>query len=153
MAGLVIGVGLSTSPTTEPEDLPWSNETDVIILPPPYPITNETDIVIIVTDPIEELNRWIDELNTSVQFLTNHFNVVRKSTLLNMKELYLQILDMESNIESLEATVETSSNEVNEQIESLENKISSLQATIVYACIATAIIAMLGAFLLIKRMK
>ena len=42
MIGLVIGVGLSTPIcyATEPEDLPWSNETDVIILP----WSNETDI-------------------------------------------------------------------------------------------------------------
>jgi hypothetical protein len=40
MIGLVIGVGLSASIcyATEPEDLPWSNETDVIIIPsPPLP--------------------------------------------------------------------------------------------------------------------
>ncbi len=41
MSVLVIGVGLSVaafSQTTNPEDLPWSNETDVIIFPsPPLP--------------------------------------------------------------------------------------------------------------------
>jgi len=58
-------------------------------------------------------------------------------------------LEMESKIDVLE----TYSNEVNEQIESLENKIFNLQTNIVYACIATAIISILGAFLLIKRMN
>ncbi len=51
MSVLVIGVGLSvaTCYATEPEDLPWSNETDVIIIPAP---SNETDVIIIPAPPL-----------------------------------------------------------------------------------------------------
>jgi uncharacterized coiled-coil protein SlyX len=61
--------------------------------------------------------------------------------------------EQDVQIEELCQTLETYSNEVNEKIEQLENKISNLQTNILYACIATAIIAILGAFLLIKRMN
>ena len=83
MAGLVIGIGLSVSTcyATEPEDLPWSNETDVIILPPPppLPITNETDPVIIVTDDIQEqLYNIYDALMGYDQLIMNGRNAARE---------------------------------------------------------------------------
>jgi hypothetical protein len=51
MVGLVIGVGLSVTAcyATDPEDLPWDNETDVIIIPSP---SNETDVIIIPSPPL-----------------------------------------------------------------------------------------------------
>lgn len=244
MSVLVIGVGLSVatcSPTTNPEDLPWSNETDVIIVPTPplpplfsnfsitpteiqlgdyviisfvientnnrsitwlstnrigdfftqiieielesyeskiiwyriiphlaraqydvwidgltgtfmvippdpLPITNETDPVIIVTDALEELNLKIDYLNTNLQDLTKEFFSLQTDYNVDVDEL-------NSKIDTMETTLETYSNEVNEQIKYLENKISNLQTTILYACIATAIIVTLCVYLLIKRMR
>ena len=106
------------------------------------PITNETDVVIIVTDPIEELNLKMDNMSADIIHLV-----------MLLRTAYVDIEELNSKIDSMETTLETYSNDVNEQIESLENKISRLQTTIVYACIATAIIAILGAFLLIKRMN
>jgi len=107
MAGLVIGVWLSapTCYSTEPEppynetgakefdpeDLPWSNETDVIILPPPppLPITNETDIVIIVTDPLEELNLKIDRIDAELVSLQDNiaqaFNMIGDALVENIE--------------------------------------------------------------------
>jgi len=242
MSVLVIGVGLNvaTCYATEPEDLPWSNETDVIIFPapplPPFfsdfsitpteiqigddliisfvientnnhsitwmsatriggfftqiieieldayeskliwyriiphaageydvwidghtgtfkvvsttplPITNETDPIIIITDPLEELNTKIDNLNTNLQNLTTEFFSLQTAYNVDVDEL-------NSKIDNIETTLETHSNEINQQIENLENKTSKLQTTILYACIATAIIAALCAFLLIKRMN
>ncbi len=112
----------------------------------PLPITNETDPVIIVTDALEELNLKIDYLNTNLQDLTKEFFSLQTDYNVDVDEL-------NSKIDTMETTLETYSNDFNEQIESLEDKISRLQTTILYACIATAIIAIVGAFLLIKRMQ
>ena len=119
---------------------------------------------IIITDPLEELNTKIDYLNTNLQDLTREFFSLQTDYNVDVDELNSKIDTMEttlnvdvdelnSKIDTMETTLETYSNEVNEQIESLENKISNLQTNIVYACIATAIISILGAFLLIKRMN
>jgi len=119
---------------------------------------------IIITDPLEELNLKIDNLNTNLQDLTKEFFSLQTAYNVDVDELNSKIDTMEttlnvdvdelnSKIDTMETTLETYSNEVNEQIESLENKISNLQTTILYACIATAIIAILGAFLLINRMN
>jgi len=86
-------------------------------------------------DPLEELNLKIDYLNTNLQDLT--------------REFFLLQTDYNVDVEELNSKSEY----LNSKIESLENKISSLQTTILYACIATAIIAIVGAFLLIKRMQ
>jgi len=234
MSVLVIGVGLSVatcSPTTNPEDLPWNNETDVIIFPsPPLPpffsdfnitpteielgdyliisfvientnnrtinwlstnrIGDITQIIeieldnyeskiiwyriiphaageydvwidgmtgtfkvisteIIITDPIGELYAEIDRIDAELVSLQD--NIVQSFNVIDgvVAELLDGGLEMESRIDVLE----THSTEINEQIESLENKISNLQTTIVYACIATAIIVTLCVFLLIKRMN
>ena len=112
----------------------------------PLPITNETDPVIIVTDALEELNLKIDYLNTNLQDLTKEFFSLQTDYNVDVDEL-------NSKIDTMETTLETYFNDFNEQIESLEDKISRLQTTILYACIATAIIAIVGAFLLIKRMQ
>lgn len=112
----------------------------------PLPITNETDPIIIITDPLEELNTKIDYLNTNLQNLTTEFFSLQTAYNVDVDEL-------NSKIDNIETTFETHSNEVNQQIESLENKTSRLQTTILSASIATAIIAALGAFLLIKRMN
>jgi len=101
---------------------------------------------IIITDPLEELNLKIDNLNTNLQDLTKEFFSLQTDYNVDVDEI-------NSKIDTMETTLETYSNEVNEQIETLENKISNLQTTILYACIATAIIAILGAFLLIKRVN
>ena len=130
----------------------------------PLPITNETDPVIIITDPLEELNTKIDYLNTNLQDLTREFFSLQTDYNVDVDELNSKIDTMEttlnvdvdelnSKIDTMETTLETYSNEVNEQIESLENKISNLRTTILYACIATAIIVTLCVFLLIKRMR
>lgn len=64
MIGLVIGVGLSASIcyATEPEDLPWSNETDVIILP----WDNETDVIIIPSPPLPPFFRYFTITPTEI---------------------------------------------------------------------------------------
>ena len=127
-----------------------------VIPPDPLPITNETDPVIIVTDALEELNLRIDDLDTTLQDLSGE--------LINLRTAYDDLQDADAHLKSdqiheyeqiveLEQALETYSYEVNEQIETLENKISNLQTNILYACIATAIIAILGAFLLIKRVQ
>jgi len=112
----------------------------------PLPITNETDPEIIVTDALEELNLKIDHLNTDLQDLTREFFSLQTDYNADVEEL-------NSKIDTMETTLETYYNEVHEEIEQLENKISNLQTNILYACIATAIIAVLGAFLLIKKMN
>ncbi len=246
MSMLVIGVGLSVTGcyATDPEDLPWDNETDVIILPwdnetdviiipsPPLPpffshfsitpteimlgedlaisfvisnpnnqtitrmsatrigdfftqiieirleayeskhiyyriiphVVGEYDVwidgqtgtfkvisteIIIVVDPLEELILRMDDLNKELYILWTTYNDLQDADA-NLKSD--QIHEYEQIVE-LEQALETYSDEVNEEIEQLENKISNLQTNILYACIATAIIAILGAFLLIKRMN
>lgn len=236
IVGLVIGGWLSTPVcyATDPEDLPWSNESDIIILPwsnetdiiifpaPPLPpffryfditpteivlgedlaisfvienpnnqsitrmsatrigdfftqiieirleayeskfiyyriiphVVGEYDVwidgqtgtfkvisteIIIVIDPLEELNEQIDYLDTNLQNLTREFFLLQTAYNTEIEEL-------NSKIDTIETTFD-------EQVEALENKISSLQASILYACIASAIIAIVGAFLLIKRMQ
>ncbi len=119
--------------------------------------------IIIVVDPLEELNLRIDDLNKEVYILWTTYDGLQeadahlKSDQLHeydwIVKLEQRVDEQDVQIEELCLTLETYSNEVNEQIESLENKISNLQTTILYACIATAIIAILGAFLLIKRMN
>jgi len=101
---------------------------------------------IIITDPLEELNLRIDYLNTNLQDLTREFFILQTNYNADVEEL-------NSTIDTMETTLETYSNEVHEEIEQLDNKISDLQINILYACIVTAIIAILGAFLLIKRMN
>ena len=234
MTALVIGVGLSVAtctPTTNPEDLPWSNETDVIIFPsPPLPpffsdfnitpteivlgdyliisfvientnnqtinwlstnrIGDITQIIeieldnyeskiiwyriiphaageydvwidgmtgtfrvisteIIITDPLEELYAEIDRIDAELVSLrdeiTQAFNMLDGV----IAELIVSGDEMDSRI----GVLETYSSEVNEQIESLVNEIPRLQNSIVYACIATAIIVTLCVFVLIKRMN
>ncbi len=108
----------------------------------PEPITNETDIA----DLLEELNLRIDYLDTNLQDLTREFFLLQTDYNADVDEL-------NSKIDTMETTLETYSNEVNEETEQLENKISNLQTNILYACIATTIIAILGAFLLIKKMN
>ncbi len=113
----------------------------MVIPPDPWPVIDDVDPVIIVVDPLEELNSRIDYLNTSLLDLS------RKFFLLEAVE------ELGSKIANMETALETYSNEVDQQIEDLEKDISRLQTSILYACIATAIIAVLGAFLLIKRMN
>ena len=234
MTVLVIGVGLSVAtctPTTNPDDLPWSNETDVIIFPsPPLPpffsdfnitpteivlgdyliisfvientnnqtinwlstnrIGDITQVIeieldnyeskiiwyriiphaageydvwidgmtgtfrvisteIIITDPLEELRAEIDRIDAELVSLrdeiTQAFNMLDGV----IAELIVSGDEMDSRI----GVLETYSSEVNEQIESLVNEIPRLQNSIVYACIATAIIVTLCVFVLIKRMN
>jgi len=119
----------------------------------PLPITNETDPVIIITDPLEELNTKIDYLNTNLQDLTRIVDQWSNEFFLLQIAYNVDVDELNSKIDTMETTLETYFNDFNEQIESLEDKISRLQTTILYACIATAIIAIVGAFLLIKRMQ
>jgi len=81
--------------------------------------------------------------------LSEEFFLLQTAYNAEVEEVNRKITTVET---TLEATLETYSNEVYEQIEYLENKISGLQTT-VYVCIATVIIAIVGAFLLIKRMQ
>ena len=132
----------------DPEDLPWTNDTDIIILPPPPPPpvpVNDTDVVIIVTDPLDELAKWIDHLNTNLQDLTREFFLLQTDYNADIEEL-------NSKTDSMETALETYSNEVNDQIENLENKITRLQTTILYAYIAIAV-TVIGGFYFIKRMR
>ncbi|MBA7610395.1 hypothetical protein ES703_17603 [subsurface metagenome] len=105
--------------------------------------------IIIVVDPLEELILRMDDLNKELYILWTTYNDLQDADA-NLKSD--QIHEYEQIVE-LEQALETYSNEVSDQIENLENKISRLQNSILYACIATAIIAVLGAFLLIKRMN
>ncbi len=234
MTVLVIGVGLSVAtctPTTNPEDLPWSNETDVIIFPsPPLPpffsdfnIT-PTEIVLgdylIISFVIENTNNqtinWLStnrigditqiieieldnyeskiiwyriiphaagEYDVWIDGMTGAFRVISTEIIITdpLGELYAEIDRIDAELVSLRdeitqafnmldgviaelivsgdemdsriGVLETYSSEVNEQIESLVNEIPRLQNSIVYACIATAIIVTLCVFVLIKRMN
>ena len=86
-------------------------------------------------DPLEELKEDI----------TQAFNIIDGV----VAEIIVDGHELGGRVDVLE----THSTEVIEQIEYLENEISRLQNTIVYACIATAIIAILGYFLLIKKVR
>jgi len=104
---------------------------------------------IIITDPLEELSAEIDKIDAELVSIRDEITVAFNLVNDFMATLLEGGVEMESRID----VFETYSNEVNEKIESLENKIFNLQTNIVYACIATAIISILGAFLLIKRMN
>jgi len=147
MSVLVIGVGLSvaTCSATDPEDLPWNNETDVIIQPSPLPIPPIDPLPIPPTDPFEALNLRIEFLNTNLQDLTREFFLLQTAYNEDVAEL-------ESKIDTMETTLETYSNEVVEQIESLENRISSLQTITLFAYIAIAV-TVIGGFYFIKRLR
>jgi hypothetical protein len=105
--------------------------------------------IIIVVDPLEELILRIDGLNEELRILQTVYDDLQDADAHIISD---QIHEYEQIVE-LEQALETYSNEVSDQIENLENKISRLQTDILYACIATAIISVLGAFLLIKRMN
>jgi len=96
MVCLVIVIWLITPIcyATDPEDLPWSNESDIIILPwsneteilppvTPEPITNETDVVIIVTDQDlasiqSQLYNIYDWMMTHDQLMMNSRSSIRE---------------------------------------------------------------------------
>ncbi len=105
--------------------------------------------IIIVVDPLEELILRMDDLNKELYILWTTYNDLQDADAHIISD---QIHEYEQIVE-LEQELETYSNEVSEQIENLEKDISRLQTSILYACIATAIISVLGAFLLIKRMN
>jgi len=115
--------------------------TFMVIPPDPWPVTDEVDPVIIVVDPLEELSLKIDSLQDNIG---QSFNTI--------DDALVEVLDAGRDLDSRIDVIETYSNEVSDQIENLENKIARLQ-TIVYACTATAIIAIVGVFLLIKKMN
>jgi len=127
MIGLVIGVGLSASIcyATEPEDLPWSNETDVIILPPPLPITNDTDPVIIVTDQCLasiqlQLYNIYDAMIMQDTLIMNGRSSVRElNTTFNA-----EIADLIERDESFDLKLTTEIERKDEQIELLEEELA-----------------------------
>ena len=121
----------------------------MVIPPDPWPVIDDVDPVIIVVDPLEELNLRIDSLTEELRILQTVYDDLQDADAHIISD---QIHEYEQIVE-LEQALETYSNEVSDQIENLENKISRLQNYILYACIATAIISVLGAFLLIKRMN
>ena len=149
MAGLVIVVGLSVaSITTEPEDLPWSNETDVIILPPPppLPVTNETDVVIIVTDPLEELNLKIDRIDAELVSLQD--NIAQAFNMIDdwMATLFDGGLEMDSRIDILSMDMEELRDELastNRELKMMRNSMNNVTILFgAFSVIALGIVAM-----------
>jgi hypothetical protein len=147
MAGLVIGIGLSVSTcyATEPEDLPWSNETDVIILPPPpppppLPITNETDpVIIIIEDSIQEqLYTIYDAMIMQDERIMNGRNSVRKlnatlkSTIVNfvgvVEDLGWKLLDSDAQLQGQIDTQNTYIEELWQEVSRLHQEVMNERA-------------------------
>ena len=142
MIGLVIGVGLSTpicyapeppynetdAKEFDPEDLPWDNETDVIILPPPLPITNETDPVIIITDQcLASIQLQLYEIYAGMmmhdELIMNGRSSVRElNTTFNA-----EIADLIERYESFDIKLTTEIERKDEQIQQLDEQIELLE--------------------------
>ena len=140
IVSLVIGVGLS-APTC------------YAIAPPPPPPgpTNETDIVIVETDVQSQLDKIYAWMMGHDTVMMGTRNMVREiNGTLNTKIAELE--ELNSNIDALEATLETYSDRLNEEIGYFESRISSLQNTILFAYIAIAA-TVIGGFYFIKRMR
>ncbi len=147
MAGLVIGIGLSVSTcyATEPEDLPWSNETDVIILPPPppLPITNETDPVIIVTDQdlasiqlqLYNIYDWMmmhDELMMNSRSSVREINATLNDTIVNfvgvVEDLGWKLLDSDAQLQGQIDTQNTYIEELWQEVSRLHQEVMNERA-------------------------
>lgn len=108
--------------------------------------------IIIVVDPLEELILRIDGLNEELRILQTVYDDLQDADA-NLKSDQIHEYEL---IVALGQRVDEQDMQIEEQyqtIEYLEDKISTNRYNIFYACIATAIISVLGAFLLIKRMK
>jgi len=100
MVGLVIGIGCAHA-ESDPEDLPWSNETDVIILP----WSNETDVVIFPSPPLPPFFSDFNITPTEIQLgddliisfvieNPNNQSITRMSTT-RIGDFFTQIIEIE----------------------------------------------------------
>jgi hypothetical protein len=166
MAGLVIGIGLSVSTcyATEPEDLPWSNETDVIILPPPppLPITNETDPVIIVTDQdlasiqlqLYNIYDWMlihDDLMMNSRSSVREINATLNDTIVNfvgvVEDLGWKLLDSDAQLQGQIDTQGTVIDELRQEVSQLNQELMNERAmrnniTIMFGLFSAIVIVM-----------
>jgi len=173
MAGLVIGIGLSVSTcyATEPEDLPWSNETDVIILPPPppLPITNETDPVIIVTDQdlasiqlqLYNIYDWMlihDELMMNSRSSVRELNATLNDTIVNfvgvVEDLGWKLLDSDAQLQGQIDTQNTYIEELRQEVAHVYQELKMERAnrnnlTILF--LGFSVLVILATFVINKR--
>ncbi len=92
---------------------------------------------IIITDPLEELDIKIDNLNTTLQNLTIDYNA--------------EVEGLNSKIDALETTLKTYSDRLNEEIGYFDGRISSLKNTIVWACVGIFVIIIFSTYTIIKK--